>query len=273
MTENKLPPDAIESLVSTEEKITKFELVSVKPDAGLFSKQVNGVEVSKEVFYFDWLKKIIAEGNATYEGNFVTFKNSEGDTKINDVNEFAFKSTDILFVNKKRVKAEYYAIFDYYPKNRFPEVDEDIQQIRKVVYAFKDGNINLEPMVDYIGKLILNENFQLDNTILIPIPASTKAKTIIRYSKIIEPLAKKINAKNGYNFITTTDHEPNRGHAGGNKIEHFTFHHSPYSGLNVILIDDVRTSGTTFKQTAQRILELGANSVRGVFIAKTIGFN
>jgi hypothetical protein len=193
--------------------------------------------------------------------------------KTSEVTTFRIKRSDSLYVNNRRTNVDYYAIFDYYPKNRFPEVDEDIQFIRKLVYGFKDGNVNIEPFVNFISTIIINSNIPIENSILIPIPASTRVKTTIRYSKIIEPLAKKLNIKNGYNYITTTDHEPTKGHAGGDKIGNFTFHHTPYTGLNVVLIDDVRTSGTTFLQTAKRILELGANSVKGIFIAKTIGFN
>ena len=39
---------------------------------------------------------------------------------------------------------------------------------------------------------------------------------------------------------------------------------------NVILIDDVITTGETFNRTAEQTMKMGANSVHGLFLAKTI---
>lgn len=39
---------------------------------------------------------------------------------------------------------------------------------------------------------------------------------------------------------------------------------------NVILVDDIITTGETFDRTAEQALRMGANSVHGLFLAKTI---
>jgi glutamine phosphoribosylpyrophosphate amidotransferase len=48
------------------------------------------------------------------------------------------------------------------------------------------------------------------------------------------------------------------------------FNPEVFKGKKVILIDDVRTRGTTFNMTADKMTGLGAASVFGVFVAQTI---
>lgn len=39
---------------------------------------------------------------------------------------------------------------------------------------------------------------------------------------------------------------------------------------NVILIDDIITTGETFNKTAEQAMRMGAHSVHGLFLAKTV---
>ena len=41
-------------------------------------------------------------------------------------------------------------------------------------------------------------------------------------------------------------------------------------GMNVILFDDVLTSGQSFRQLRQKMMELGAKSIIGIFLGKTV---
>ena len=41
-------------------------------------------------------------------------------------------------------------------------------------------------------------------------------------------------------------------------------------GMNVILFDDVLTSGQSFRQLRRKMMELGAKSVIGIFLGKTV---
>ena len=43
-----------------------------------------------------------------------------------------------------------------------------------------------------------------------------------------------------------------------------------YKNIEVILVDDVITRGRTFCQTADKLMQNGASSVVGLFVAKTV---
>ena len=61
-----------------------------------------------------------------------------------------------------------------------------------------------------------------------------------------------------------------KGTIGENKMENLTFNKKYIRGKHVLLIDDVITTGASLIQIGNKLLELGAMSVRGVFMAKTI---
>ena len=44
-------------------------------------------------------------------------------------------------------------------------------------------------------------------------------------------------------------------------------------GMHVILFDDVLTSGQSFIQLKRRMIDVGAKSVTGIFLGKTVKLN
>ena len=44
-------------------------------------------------------------------------------------------------------------------------------------------------------------------------------------------------------------------------------------GMHVILFDDVLTSGQSFIQLKRRMIDVGAKSVTGIFLGKTVNLN
>ena len=45
------------------------------------------------------------------------------------------------------------------------------------------------------------------------------------------------------------------------------------NGMHVILFDDILTTGQSFKQLKRRMIDLGAKSVTGIFLGKTVWLN
>lgn len=188
------------------------------------------------------------------------------------VENFRIKKTDTIVLKGRPTNIFSYFIHDYYPIKHFGhEVDEEIENVRKIVFAFKDGK-NSSLIANMIYSAIQKSEISLNNAFFIPIPASTPEKTAARYNTFSEKLCRNLGIPNGIYSITATAHECTKGTSGGNKIEHFTFDTAKYEGKNVLLFDDVRTSGTTFKQTATKLLATGANSVTGIFLAKTVSY-
>ncbi len=171
------------------------------------------------------------------------------------------------FGNRKFPSSGFY-IHDYYPKNRCPNVDSNIELVRNMVYRFKDGN-NTKEIVSLFTDAIIRKGLALSDTVLIIIPASTQEKTDLRYKSFCSLLCGNLKVINGYNSITTDPHQSTKGQSGGDKVKFFHFNNELYKGKRVLLVDDVYTSGTTFKQVCTRLFETGAVYVMGVFLAKT----
>ncbi len=161
-----------------------------------------------------------------------------------------------------------YFIHDYYP-TRFKDVDDDIKRVRRLVYDFKDGR-NSSTVGAKIANAISRKNLHLDNTCICVIPASTGYKTQNRYSEFCKVVAGATGIQNGFSYITNrVDRDEMKGQSGGDKISTFDFHSHLYRGKTVVLFDDVYTSGTSFRQMAEKLIKTGANNVIGIFLAKT----
>jgi ATP-dependent DNA helicase RecQ len=163
-------------------------------------------------------------------------------------------------------------IHDYYTKNQFSEVDGNISAIRRMVYDFKDGRNSIS-IANLFAEAIRSQSLNLQNTCLVVIPASNQDKTVIRYNAFCTALSTLLGISNTFEAITTEPHESTKGTSGGDKIKYFNFNNTLYRNKNVLLIDDVRTSGTTYIQVLTKLMSTGASNVTGIFLAKTVSLH
>ncbi len=93
------------------------------------------------------------------------------------------------------------------------------------------------------------------------------------------PLPKACNLHREGNGIACDYHtilpiqDQESGHITGKKTnpaENFNIKTSDVAGKNIILIDDVITRGMTYVHTTNKLINNGANMVKGLFLAKTI---
>ena len=140
-------------------------------------------------------------------------------------------------------------------------------------YAFKDGEKSLlwaKVFSVCISKLSCFDAIK-ENAVLVPIPASTKKAHGRRFTRFCRELAKRLDIADGFRTLWIEfDREKMKGTIGKNKIENLTFNRIHIKGKHVLLVDDVITTGTSLVQIGKKLLELGALSVRGVFMAKTV---
>lgn len=61
-----------------------------------------------------------------------------------------------------------------------------------------------------------------------------------------------------------------KGTVGTDKLENIEFNTKYIKGKDVILCNDVTTTGQSLIQMKRKMMELGAKSVMGVFMARTI---
>lgn len=57
---------------------------------------------------------------------------------------------------------------------------------------------------------------------------------------------------------------------GTDKLENIEFNAKYFRGKNVTAVDDVTTTGQSLIQMKQKLMKLGAKSVMGVFMARTV---
>ncbi|WP_283127522.1 ComF family protein [Bacteroides clarus] len=165
-----------------------------------------------------------------------------------------------------------YYIHDYYPSH-CGRVHIERERARHSVYAFKDGE---KPLLwAKIFSLCLEQlpDFQeiRENAVLIPIPASTRARNVQRYARFCRILSNILKIEDGFRAIwIAQDREQMKGRTRGDKLENVEFNAKYIRGKDVILCDDVTTTGQSLIQMKRKMMELGAKSVMGVFMARTV---
>ena len=167
---------------------------------------------------------------------------------------------------------KYIYIFDYYPKNRYKNEDISEMQInmRKIIWNFKDGE-NTDVCADLVSDMLnkLDEEKRPKYWFCI-IPASTKRKTEIRFMEFCNLVSQSTGINNGYSLITVQkDHEESKGKQHVNKISNLNFSEE-IKGKGIILFDDVSTTGESFAQASQKILDTGGFLLFGFFLGKTV---
>jgi predicted amidophosphoribosyltransferase len=146
------------------------------------------------------------------------------------------------------------------------------QAIRNLVYAFKDG-VNTVHVVDTLAVIILRSFSaqEIAETLLVVVPASTAAKNENRFKRFCELLSQKTGLVNGYTAIKpTSDRDAFKGQTGVKKTANLSYDSTLIARRKVLLFDDVMTTGASFKQNSQLLIQHGAQQVTGLFLARTV---
>lgn len=163
----------------------------------------------------------------------------------------------------------YYYLKEYLPK-RYNASAEQLAD-RQTCYNFKDGILSEEVSKSFLNKIEAITQGNKAAWRICFIPASTQVKTIMRYTNLMSAIQSA-----GYTadmFTVYNEHDREAEHITGktnNPIEGFGFKADGIAGKNVIVIDDIITRGTTFNMVAEKLLAMGATTVTGLFLAKTI---
>ena len=166
---------------------------------------------------------------------------------------------------------EYRYLMEYLPKRYSATMKQEND--REVIYDFKNGYCSLSLMNTIVEciKEIKNETGG-NNWRVCFIPASTHHKTACRYQNLAAFIEKETSIPSDYNTILPKPELITQHMATGktNPAEDFLFNKEQIEGKDIILIGDIITTGTNFTKTSLKLAELGAKSVIGLFLAKTI---
>ncbi len=113
-----------------------------------------------------------------------------------------------------------------------------------------------------------------EKTILIPIPASTRERQRKRFPVLCYHLSRWLNVSDGFQTIwIEEEREQMKGTSHKDVVSNLSIKKRDVDGMHVILFDDVLTSGQSFIQLKRRMIDVGAKSVTGIFLGKTVLLN
>lgn len=154
-------------------------------------------------------------------------------------------------------------MYDYYPES-ISEVTDEQRRIRERVQGFMSGDVDPEFVYEIVSRVkgLVNAN-QID--VICFAPGTTGAKTILRYGELAEILDKEIDCDVFLDAVTLKfDADP---------ITHTRFYQcnkERVKGKNVLVIGGVYTTGESFHSITNLLITNGADTVQGLFIARTI---
>ncbi len=181
----------------------------------------------------------------------------------------------------------YRYFFDYYPLsqwNSFPLSNDD-WETRFMIWAFKGGSYTNSKGITFTYKWALDRmlyvinyrinkmfRYKTSNLYLFFVPCSKKEEYENRYKILSELLCGATKINNTYGHIKYL-----RNTCAKNKsskvvdISHIDFGNDDYyKGKNILLFDDVITSGNTMKTYASKLESLGANVIGCMAICKSV---
>lgn len=166
---------------------------------------------------------------------------------------------------------QYNYIMEYLPK-RYSATTKQ-KNDREIIYDFKNGYCSLgliNTIIEYIKEI--KKDLGGNNWRVCFIPASTHHKTACRFQNLAAFIEKETSIPSDYNTILPKPELITQHMAIGrtHPAEDFLFNKEQIKGTDIILVGDIFITGTNFTKTCQKLTELGAKSVIGLFLAKSI---
>jgi predicted amidophosphoribosyltransferase len=170
-----------------------------------------------------------------------------------------------------------YALYDYAPKGQGAAEYAEARMAKNLVFKFKEGKS--PSLAARLLSLAVAEESHLipdpSNTVLVPVPASTRNANEKRFRAFCKELAASLGVADGFELIElAVEREPNaikKGMPLSNVIR--LADSDLFAGKDVIIVDDVVTRGEQFCQLANYLKSAGARNITGLFLAKTLRNN
>ncbi|MCE8725412.1 ribonucleotide-diphosphate reductase subunit alpha [Phocaeicola vulgatus] len=177
---------------------------------------------------------------------------------------------------KKQLAKKMYHFVKYFPV-RIRNVGEDAIENRKLVWGFKDADREITLKVARMtASYLLNEfGDRVKNIVFVCIPASTYEQNENRYRFFCEQVCSLAGVVNGFSHIRLLADRPSV-HENRKKKTHADFSDQSvkfdedfFKEKDVLIYDDVVTTGTSYAELADRLEFFGANVLGGLFLGKT----
>jgi len=143
---------------------------------------------------------------------------------------------------------------------------------RQTVYDFKNGIISTSVKSEF--SRIVEDMVSGDKRdwVVLFIPASNEMKTRKRFESLSYHIESHTGVRATISGIVAMEETESQCITGYryDKTDTYRFNSICFAGKNVILIDDVITTGLSLNTCADKLIEYGAKSVQGLFLAKTV---
>lgn len=197
-----------------------------------------------------------------------------------DILKFTFKGDFIRnyypmtnrFRGKLRVDgALCFYIHNYYPVSHKLKLTSEQKKVTNLVFRFKEGACASLATKLFPLAISRMEFFNdLADPILLPLPAFTKERYRQRFESFCGELSRRLIIDNGFPAVRIEyDREQQKG-TQQRDMSGIVFDPDYIEGRDVLLIDDILTTGMSFTLIKREFEKLGANSVIGIFLAKTV---
>lgn len=164
---------------------------------------------------------------------------------------------------------EYVNLMEYLPLRYPPTLEEE--KNRRIVSNFKMGRCSPELKNQFTDAIKQLKEERKDVKLRVCfIPAITADKTALRYSQLATAIESETGIPSDYHTILPKRATELMATGKTDPAEDFLFNKEQIEGKDIILIGDIITTGTNFTKTSLKLTELGAKSVIGLFLAKTI---
>ena len=164
---------------------------------------------------------------------------------------------------------EYVNLMEYLPMRYPPTLEEE--KNRRIVSNFKRGRCSPELKNKFTDAIKQLKEERKDVKLRVCfIPAITADKTALRYSQLATAIESETGIPSDYHTILPKRATELMATGKTDPAKDFLFNKEQIEGKDIILIGDIITTGTNFTKTCQKLTELGAKSVIGLFLAKTI---
>ena len=220
-------------------------------------------------------------GEDAYGSEMFRVEDEQTLRRWHDMLKFTFKGDFIRsyypktnrFRGKLRVDgALCFYIHDYYPVSHKLKLTSEQKKVVNLVFRLKEGACASLAAKLFSLAISRMEFFNgLADPILIPLPASTKERHRQRFEYFCGELSRRLIIDNGFSAVRIEqDREQQKGTQQRN-MSGVVFDPDYIEGRDVLLLDDILTTGMSFTLVKRELEKLGANSVTGIFLTKTVG--
>lgn len=162
----------------------------------------------------------------------------------------------------------------YFPV-RIKNVGEDAVEARKLVWAFKDAEDGACEKVAQMTSDYINKEYggRTKDIVFVCVPASTQEQNENRYRKFCERVNEMTGIRNGFPHVRIScdrlavhEHRHDKTVRTAQVIE---FDDDYFYGKDVVVMDDIITTGMSYALFANQLEVFGANVLGGIFLGRT----